>query len=345
MIIQRSAPEESGASNDKVRIRRTTEIQYFRRIGNRWFLASESNEPVDAPLNRVKESDLPYSRSFELDCGNAIRLALPDGRELALWCSGTPPIGQAMGNGELMLSYGEKPFRSSPLKYRNLPEGGRWVEGDDSYIRQGGVTTFSNRPGCQRELFVGNYRVLTDESPGKGGRLAMIVQVRRTAPSELLYGDAEREHYVKQLKSASLAEQREAIKRLCGMIAMHSYYVGDLNKMAEVIRPLLKHSDASISKTAFDALCELGDEQTLLSLMTPIPQKRFRSIDGGDRIAGWNLKHNCESVRRRVATFFDSKDHDVVAFAVGYFARVESPSVKRQMLAVWERGSPDIRQG
>jgi hypothetical protein len=343
MAIRRPLSDGSVLMHGSLRVRYTTETQYFRRIGSRWFLASESNEPVHAPLYVVKESGLPYSRQFEMDCGDAIRLGLPNGREVALWCTGTPAIGQALGNGELTLSYGEKPFRSSPLKYRNLPDGGRWVEGCDSYIRQGGVTTFSGRSGCQRELFVGNYRILTDENAGKEGKLSLTVQIRVATPSERLYGDAEREHYLKQLKSGSLAEQREAINKLCEMVALHSHYMGEPNKMAEAVRPLLKHADGAVSTAAFDTLCCLGDEQTLLSLMTPAPKKPFRSIQGGGQIAEWNLRQDHESVRRRAVPFFDSKDPEQVAFAVGFFARAENPIAKKQMLAVWDHGSADIR--
>ncbi|NQT16995.1 MAG: HEAT repeat domain-containing protein [Planctomycetes bacterium] len=344
MAVQRRLPESSVLMHGSLRIRHATETQYFRRIGGRWFLASESNEPVHAPLHEVKESSLPYSRTFQMDCGDALRFELSDGKEVAVWCSGTPVIGQAFGQGALAISWGEKPFRSSPLKYRKMPDGGRVVEGDDSYIRMGGVTTSSNRPAWfQRDLYVGKYRILLDENRGEEGKLALTVRVRLATLSESLHGDARREHYVRQLESDSAAKQMEAFEELREMIGLGSMYAGEPGKMADVIRPLLEDSNAAVSKAAFDTLCSLGDEQTLLNLMTPAPKEPFRSIDGGSRIAEWNLKQKHDSVIRRVATFFDSKGPELVAFAVGFFARDANPIAKKQMLAAVDHESAKIR--
>jgi HEAT repeat protein len=344
MVIRRRLPEGSVLMHGSLRIRYTTETHYFRRIDGRWFLASENNEPVQAPLHVIKESNLPYSCEFEMDCGDAMRFGLPSGKELAVWCSGTPFIGQALGEGMLTISYGEKPFRSAPLKYRKLREGERVVAGEDSYIRMGGVTTGSNRPGwCQRDLYIGDYRILLEENAGKEGTLLLKVQVRVATPSERLHGDAEREHYIKQLTSASPAEQRAAIEKLHEMVSIGSIRGSESDKIAGAIRPLLKHSDAAVSNAAFGALCSLGDEQTLLSLMTPAPKAPYRSVDGGRQIAEWNLNQKHESVKRRAATFFESKDQVLVAFAVGYFARVEDPIAKKQMLAALEHESVEVR--
>jgi len=344
MVLRRRLPESSMLMRGSLRIRHTTETRHFRRIGGGWFLASESNEPVDAPLHAVKESDLPYRREFQMDCGDALRFELPNGKEVALWCDGTPPIGQAVGGGTLSVSWGEKPFRSSPLKYRKMPDGSRVVEGDDSYIRMGGVTTSSHHPDwCQRDLFVGDYCILLDENKGEEGKLALTVQIRRATLSESLHGDARREHYLKQLESDSPVKRKEAIEELNEMIFMGSIYAGDPDEMARAIRPLLKDSDTAVSKAAFDALCSLGDEQTLLGLMTPAPREPFRSMQGGSRIAEWNLKRKHQSVIRRAATFFDSEDPGLVAFAVGFFARAENPIAKQQMLAAVGHESAEIR--
>jgi HEAT repeat protein len=343
MAIRRPLPEGVVLMHGSLRIRYRTETHYFRRINGRWFIASESNEPVRAPLHLVKESSLPYSREFEMDCGDALRFELPNGKELAVWCSGTPIIGRSFGQGALTISYGEKPFRSSPLRYRKMPDGTRVVEGDDSYIRSGGVTTSSDRPEWrQRDLFVGNYRILLVENKGEKGKL-LKVQVQAATLSESLHGDARREYYVKQLKSDSPAKRFAAIEKLHKMASMGSIYAGEPDKMADAIRPLLKDSDAIASKAAFDTLCRLGDEQTLLGLMAPTPKKPFRSIHGGSQIAGWNLMQNHESVIRRAVTFFDSKDLGLVAFAVGFFARVENPIAKQQMLAAVDHESSKIR--
>lgn len=343
MVLQRRLPEGSVLMHGSLRIRYTTETQYFRRIDGRWYLASEENEPVHAPLYVVKESALPYSREFQMDSGDAMRFQLPNGKELAVWCSGTPFIGQVLGQGTLTISYGEKPFRSSPVKYRKMPDGSRVVEGDDSYIRSGGVATSSNSTGwCQRDLFVGKYRILLEENEGKEGKLSLKVQIRVATLSESLHGDARREYYVKQLESDSPAKRREAIEELDEMIFMGSIYAGEPKKMAEVIRPLLGDSDAAVSKEAFDTLCILGDEQTLLGLMTPAPGEAFRSIRGGRQIAQWN-RQNHDSVVQRAAAFFDSKDPELVAFAVGFFARSDNPIAKKQILAALDNESAEIR--
>jgi len=344
MVIRRRLPKGSVIMHGSRRIRHITDTQHFRRIDGRWLLASETNEPVDAPLHVVKESSLPYSREFQMDSGDALRFQLPNGKEVAVWCRGTPSIGQALGQGALTVFWGEKPFRSAPLKYRKLRDGFRVVEGVDSYIRSGGVTTSSTRPGwCERELFVEGYRILLDEGPGEEGKLALKVQIRQATLSESLHGDARREHYVKQLVSDSPAQRREVIEQLHEIIYMGSLYAGEPATMADVIRPLLEDSDAAVSKAAFDTLCLCGDERTLLGLMTPAPKEALRSISGGSRIAQWNFKQNHISVIRRAATFFDSKDPDLVAFAVGFVARAENSIAKKQMLAALDHPSAEIR--
>jgi HEAT repeat protein len=344
MVLERRLPESSVLMRGSLRIRHTSETQHFRRIGGGWFLASESNEPVDAPLHVVKESDLPYRRELQMDCGDALRFELPNGKEVALWCAGTPPIGQALGGGTLSVSWGEKPFRSEPLKYRKMPDGSRVVEGDASYIRMGGVTTSSNRPDwCGRELFVGDYCILLDENKGEEGKLALTVRIRRATLSESLHGDARREHYLEQLESNSPAKQLEALEELHEMIRLGSTYAGEPDEMAGAIRPLVEDPDAAVSKAAFGVLCSLGDEQTLLGLMTPAPKEPFRSIQGGSRIADWNLEQKHQSVIRQAATFFDSEDPGLVAFAVGFFARVEDPIAEEQMLAAVDHESAGIR--
>ena len=98
------------------------------------------------------------------------------------------------------------------------PEG---AAGWDSYIWQGGEETFSSTGlGRQRELFVGEYRILADENVGKEGKLSLTVTVRAATAAEQLYGAAEREHYLKQLKSGSLTEQRAALDKLSEMVTI-----------------------------------------------------------------------------------------------------------------------------
>ena len=197
-----------------LRIRYTSESQDFRRIDGRWYLASENNEPVDAPLHVVKKANLPYSHDFEVDAGDALRLELPSGQQIALWCSGTPFIGQAVGQGSLSISWGEKPFRSPPGKWRKLPDGGRGSDGYDSYIRPGGVTTaFSQPEWSQTRLFVGDYQVTLEETEGKEGRVALRVAIGVATTSERLHGDAKREYYVKQSNQVPRRSERKRSRR------------------------------------------------------------------------------------------------------------------------------------
>ena len=117
---------------------------------------------------------------------------------------------------------------------------------------------------------------------------------------------------------------------------------GEPDKMAEAIRPLLADSDGEVSKAATTMLCHLGDEQTLLSLITPTPKPAYRTIGWGLSIASWSRRKH-ESVARRALTFFDSKDPELVAFAVGFFALERNPIAKTQMLALLDSESADVR--
>ena len=58
--------------------------------------------------------------------------------------------------------------------------------------------------------------------------------------------------------------------------------------------------------------------------------------NGGRQIADWYVRHKCPALSERVLTFFDSKDEDLRAFAVAFFARTNDPASKSQMLAAPE---------
>ena len=198
MVVRALPPEDQVAESGGLvflYMNLITPTQYFRQIGKRWFIASETGEPVHAPFHALKQSSLPYTRQFDMDCGDALRFELPNGREVAFWCSGTPTgvafgtqiIGLGVGRGFLMIEFGEKPFIQLASKIcEYYPEG---AAGWDSYIWQGGEETFSSTGlGRQRELFVGEYRILADENVGKEGKLSLTVTVRAATAAEQLYG-------------------------------------------------------------------------------------------------------------------------------------------------------------
>jgi hypothetical protein len=344
IVLRSRLSDGMTAMRGSLRIRCSTDTQHFRRIAGRWYLALEGEGPIDAPLRMIEESSLPFQRDFQLDCGDVLRFKLPNDKQLALWCTGAPALGQVFRQAALTIRYGESPYHSAPSKYREMPDGSRVLDGDDSYIRNGGVTTFSDNAARQdRELFVGKYRVLLTEDAGKDGKLSLRLHIRRATLLESLHGDARREYFIEQLKSDSPAKRLEALKLLHEMTSLGDRYAGEPKQMAATVRPLLKDANRAVAEEAFNMLCALGDEQTLLKLLTPAPAKRFRSVYGGDQIAEWNLTPKHGSVCRRVLALFDSGDSEQVALAVGFFTRDGNPMAGKQVLAAVDHKSADVR--
>lgn len=127
------------------------------------------------------------------------------------------------------------------------------------------------------------------------------------------------------------------------MVSLGSIYAGDPKDMVATMRPLTVDRDPKIQAAARLYLCQMGDENSLLALVTPEPKGEWRGVNGASRIADWCARHKCTEVSKHVLTFFESKDEALLAFAVTFFARTDDPASKPQMLAALKHKSPAIR--
>lgn len=327
-------------------VRYQTETKFFRRIDGRWYIAADQGEPVDAPLHKIVESEIPYRKQFSMEAGDVLRFELPGGKDVAVWCEGGAKnsfAAEQTTDSGLKTSWGEKPFKHVGYKRVRLPDGGTTFGETNSYIKQGGVTTSTGEGTSTYQLFVDRWEFDIIEDLRAEEKLPVTVQVRPAAEKELLRGDAKRDHYVKQLKSADVAERLAAIGELQEMAFMGDTYAGDPKDMIAAMRPLTEDRDPKIQAAARLYLCQVGDEKSLLALVTPEPKGEWRGIDGASRIADWCVRHKCPALSKHVLTFFESKDEALLAFAVTFFARTDDPESKPQMLAVLKHKSPDIR--
>ena len=309
-------------------------------IGGTLVSAAEEKKTAEMPRIKVTDKDLPFEQKLTLAKGKAAILTLPNDKDVAFWCDSGHPL---FGDTGLTLGWAERPFQRLEMNRKRLPDGSEVLTDWKSYIRQGGVTTSSREPGSERELFVDKYRIVLKDGGDVKGALPVTVQVRLATEKELLHGDAEREHYVKQLKSDDAAKRLAAVKELQEMASMGSIYAGDPKDMIAAMRPLTEDRDPHVKAAAQLYLCELGDEKALLALVTPEPKGEWRGTDGASRIAEWCVRHRSLEVSKRVLTFFESKDEALLAFAVAFFARTDDPASKPQMLAALKHKSPEIR--
>ena len=134
-----------------------------------------------------------------------------------------------------------------------------------------------------------------------------------------------------------------AIHELQEMAVLGSIYAGDPKDMIAAMRPLTEDRNLHVSAAARLYLCEMGDEKSLLALVTPEPKGEWRAVGGASRIANWCVRHKCPAVSKHVLTFFESKDEALFAFAVTFFARTDDPMSKPQMVAALKHRSPAIR--
>ena len=275
-----------------------------------------------------------------------LRFELPGGRSMAVWCEGGVKnsfAAEQTTDSGLKTSWGEKPFKHVGYQRVRLPDGGTTFGETNSYIKQGGVTTSTGEGTSTYQLFVDRWEFDIIEDLRAKEKLPVTIQVRLAAEKELLRGDAKREHYVKQLKSADVAKRLAAIEELQEMAFMGDTYAGDPKDMIAAMRPLTEDRDPKVQAAARLYLCQMGDEKSLLALVTPEPKGEWRGIDGASRIADWCVRHKCPALSKHVLTFFESKDEAMLAFAVTFFARTDDPESKPQMLAALKHKSPEIR--
>ena len=139
------------------------------------------------------------------------------------------------------------------------------------------------------------------------------------------------------------AERLAAITELQEMVSLGSIYAGDPKHMIAAMRPLTEDRNPHVKAAAQLYLCQMGDEKSLLVLVTPEPKGEWRGTDGASRIADWCVRHKSPAVSKHVLTFFESKDEVLLAFAVTFFARTDDPTSKPQMVAALKHKSPTIR--
>ena len=152
-------PESTTIINAGKRIRFVTKITYFRRIDGRWYLASESGEPIKAPLHRIAQADVPFEKKLVMEAGDAFQFELPNGKIVAVWCGAAKNFmaaEQATSSG-LKTSWGEQPFKHVRYKRVPRPDGGHVLGEADSYIKQGPVVTSGADATSTYKLFVGQW--------------------------------------------------------------------------------------------------------------------------------------------------------------------------------------------
>ena len=290
----------------------------------------------------ITDKDLPFEHKLTLAKGQSAILTLPNGKNVAFWCEGGTLL-TLLARTAPTLNWAEKPFQQLDIDSKRMPDGSVVLTDWKSYIRQGSVTTWSDQPGSERELFVEKYRITLTDCGDVNGVMPVTVQVRLATEREMLHGDAEREHFVKQLKSSKPNNRLAAIQELFEMAEMGSIYAGDPNDMIPTMRPLTLDPDARVQEAAERYLCQMGDEKTILALVTPEPRGPWRTAAGAHTIADWCVRHKCPEVCKHVLTFFQSKDQALREFAITFFARNDDPASKAQMLAALKSESPEIR--
>jgi HEAT repeat protein len=275
--------------------------------------------------------------------GTAIRIILPNGKEVAAWCGTPKGIARLFTTGDLDLHWGERPFRQPPLRTVPLADGGSTVEWD-SYIRQGGVTTWTGGPGQEIELFVEPYRITLREEGAVKKTLPVQVKVRRITEKErvgLLPPTKQKEYFLVQLRSKDSAVRIEAMQALAGLDFRSR---GILKRVAdraviEKVRELLKNRDAKVIEAAEEALCQLGDTDLILRRLTPEPTKALKDL-GGENVARWCEGLPCDKIVNQVLTFFGSKDAELRGFAIDFFSGSEHTPARKALLKALEDSSP-----
>ena len=130
-----------------------------------------------ATVITVAEAKLPFTKQVVLTKkGDAYRLKLPDGKELAFWCIRQPfPMGEQTTASGLGMMWGEKPFQHSPVVYER--------DGADkkakTYITFGGVSTSSRTKKSESGFSIGSYNITLTRHLGTKKNLPVDISVTR----------------------------------------------------------------------------------------------------------------------------------------------------------------------
>lgn len=302
--------------------------------------AEEPNNPLHLV---VTDQALPFRQVVVLKKNSAARVTLPNGKDIAFWC-GRGALGRLLSNSDLDLEWGEKPFTQLRAKWKKQADGSQRSDGWYSYIRQGGVTTYSSKKTTERELFVEKYRVVLADDGDSNGTLPVTVEVRLATKQEMLFGSSEIEHYLNQLKSPTPAERLEAITKIRDEVSLgNADYSDNLQVIINGVRPLVNDPDPGVREATNWLMPHLGDSNSILALVTPEPKGFWRTVSGAWELAQLSTHYKTDGVAKQVYTFFDSSDDSLVLFATAFFARTGDPMAKSKLLAQLKSGSPKAR--
>lgn len=308
-----------------------------------WKLARQLTSPV------VAVSEIPFSHDVTLAPGDTCVFNLPDNKTLAIWCEKTGPISLS-GDSNLDLSYGEKPFERLEITW--IPqEDGSTVSGPyKSYIRSGGVTTWSSGPGHEYELYVGDtYRVGLREEGDKDGKLPVKVSIRLATHDERVRPEDEVDHLVSQLKMKDPAKSIRAIEKLQESLILGSTYATPRwEYIVSQLRPLSNDPNPDVKKQAVHTLMVLGDLDSIVAVITPKPTGDNLAADTA-RSLGQFVKRSKNTVGKKavydhVRSFLESDDPQMRAFAVSFFTYADDlPEIRQHLIDAQKDPSVEVR--
>lgn len=292
----------------------------------------------------VSFTNAPASQQIQLVPGKACIIRLPSGKTVALWAAKASGIETFLGDGALVFNYGEQPFKQLESEEIQLPGGGMTFGEYRSYIRQGPVISSGNR--SEYLLYVDTYCLSIVSTNGGGNTRAMplTLAVRQATEKELIPKKQEREHYLQALHSTDPKIRFEAIHELGEMVSLGSIYAGNPSEIANAIRPFLQDQDEEIRKEALARLRVMGDDETLLQMLTPRPTKQFSEPNGAWTIAGWCRKDS-DRVPKHVMTFLETEDPKLQEFALAFFScyRLPYPPAQPYVVKYLKSTVPEVR--
>jgi hypothetical protein len=126
-----------------------------------------------AAILELSQSSIPFTKRVVLQKGDAYRLRLPDGQEIAFWCITQDfPVGEQTTRSGLDMMWGEHPFKSSPVVY----ERDRATGQSPTYITFEGVLTRGSSTSASR-FKIGAWRVTLTEDISSTGGLPVTIGV------------------------------------------------------------------------------------------------------------------------------------------------------------------------
>ena len=125
-----------------------------------------------AQLIDISTKTLPFTKSVNMKKGDAFRLRMPDGLELAFWCESQDfPVAEQTTSSGLDLGWGEKPFRFSPVVYERDSD----EKKASTHILFEGVAT--NSQTSESSFTIGDCRVVLSEDIKSSNGLPVKITV------------------------------------------------------------------------------------------------------------------------------------------------------------------------